>query len=143
MEGIGDLLDQVYVGQERRSREEIYARAVAAGLPSTELTRLDALPDGEYTADEVLAALSQFGQEPASDIDSEPGIPAADLSDDDLTRELEQLHRTRHETFLHGSAQALLRHSERLGELEAEYLNRFPARDVEPERLRAGARERS
>ena len=70
------------------------------------------------------------------------GIPAAELSDDDLLRELAQLHETRHETFRHGSNDALARHTERTAELEHEYLRRFPQREVDPERLRAGARAR-
>jgi hypothetical protein len=143
MEEIEGLLDSVYRGQERMSRDEIYAKAVGAELPAPALTRLDQLPEGEYTADEVLAALDEFTQEPDPDDRGEPGIAAVDLSDDDLVRELAQLHRTRHETFLHGSAQALVRHTERLGELESEYLNRFPARDVDADRLRDGARQRA
>jgi hypothetical protein len=143
MDGIETLLDEVYRGQERMSRDDIYARAVAAELPAEALTELDSLPEGEYSADEVLAALAELGQEPDPRLRDEPGVPAVDLTDDDLVRELAQLHRTRHETLRHGSASALVRHSERLGELEAEYLSRFPVREVEPERLRSGARQRS
>ena len=73
---------------------------------------------------------------------STEGIAAGSLADDDLDRELEHLHETRHEVFLHGSAHALLRHTERTAELEAEYLRRNPAREVDPQRLRAGARMR-
>jgi hypothetical protein len=68
----------------------------------------------------------------------ETGIPAVDLAEDDLMRELEQLHRTRHETFLHASTQALQRHSERTVELELEYLRRHPERDIDENRLRDG-----
>jgi hypothetical protein len=64
------------------------------------------------------------------------GIPAGDLSDDDLARELEQLHRTRHETFLHGPTTALQHHSERTAALELEYLRRHPERDIDRSRLR-------
>jgi hypothetical protein len=69
-------------------------------------------------------------------------VPAADLSEADLLRELASLHRTRHETLLHASSQALQHHSERTSSLELEYLRRHPERDIDPERLRAGARER-
>ena len=69
----------------------------------------------------------------------EQDVPPADLTDDDLVRELARLHRTRHEMLRHGSAHALVHHSERLGDLEAEYLSRFPLREVEPEELRSGA----
>ncbi len=70
------------------------------------------------------------------------GIPARELSDEDLLRELSQLHETRHGTFRHGSDDALVRHTERTAELESDYLRRFPQREVDPERLRSGARER-
>jgi hypothetical protein len=69
-------------------------------------------------------------------------VPAAELVDRDLLRELAQLHRTRHDTFLHGSHDALAAHSARMVELEAEYLRRHPERQVNPSRLRSGARER-
>jgi hypothetical protein len=68
--------------------------------------------------------------------DQEQGVAAADLSDEDLLRELEQLHRTRHETFLHAPPQALQRHSERSTELEFDYLRRHPERDVDQARMR-------
>ena len=73
----------------------------------------------------------------------EQGIPAGSLDDEDLLRELASLHETRHDTLRHGSDDALQRHSERMAELEAEYLRRFPDREVDPERLRAGARART
>lgn len=67
---------------------------------------------------------------------------AADLSDPDLLRELEHLHATRHETFLHAATQALVAHSERQRALEDEYLRRHPDRDIDTARLRSGARHR-
>lgn len=70
------------------------------------------------------------------------GVDPRDLDDDDLEREVEQLHRTRHETFLHGSEDALEAHTGRMLALEAEYLRRFPERSApDPRRTRAGARE--
>jgi len=80
---------------------------------------------------------------PDDDQLDQAGIAAADLSEDDLLRELEQLHRTRHETFLHAPTQALQHHSERTAELELEYLRRHPEREIDPSRLRAQSRERS
>jgi hypothetical protein len=65
-----------------------------------------------------------------------------DLDDDDLLRELESLHDSRHRTLRHGSDDALTMHTERTAELEREYLRRFPAREVDPQRLRSGARDR-
>ncbi|MFB6893077.1 DUF6158 family protein [Kitasatospora sp. NPDC056327] len=70
------------------------------------------------------------------------GISAHALDNDTLVHELEQLHRTRHETFLYGSEEALKRHTLRTGQLEAEYLHRFPGRVVAAGRTRAGARAR-
>jgi Family of unknown function (DUF6158) len=70
------------------------------------------------------------------------GVSALDLTDDDLLRELAELHRTRNDTLRHGSDQSLEEHDERLTELEAEYLRRFPEREVDPQRLREGARTR-
>jgi len=70
------------------------------------------------------------------------GIDPAQLSDDDLIRELRQLHTTRTDTFLHGSDDALARHTSRTNELESEWLRRNPERDIDPNRLREGARQR-
>ncbi|MFI6824289.1 hypothetical protein ACIBJE_25600 [Micromonospora sp. NPDC050187] len=50
---IDDLLDDIYHGQERISQAEIQRRAVAAELPADLLTRISALPQGEYAMDEV------------------------------------------------------------------------------------------
>ncbi|WP_406207492.1 DUF6158 family protein [Kitasatospora sp. NBC_01560] len=70
------------------------------------------------------------------------GISPHALGNDTLLHELEQLHRTRHETFLYGSEDALKRHTLRTGQLEAEYLHRFPNRQITAARTRAGARAR-
>jgi len=167
MPTIDDLLEEVYSRQERLTRDEIQRRAVAADLSADDLTTIDALPEGEYTQDEVVEAIGQRGAFPGAasrdalddggvlddeavldpvDLDPEAdvdeGVPPDQLTDDDLVRELASLHRTRHETFLHASAQALQHHSERSTALELEYLRRRPGRDVDPDRLRAGARER-
>jgi hypothetical protein len=75
--------------------------------------------------------------------DGDPeGVNARSLLDERLMHELEQLHRTRHETFLYGSDDALRHHDERTAELEAEYLRRFPNRLVTAGRTRSGARAR-
>jgi hypothetical protein len=72
-----------------------------------------------------------------------PELPASALTEDDLLRELDSLHRTRHDTFLHASTEALVTHTERTMELEDEYLRRHPERQIDPHRLRAGARARA
>ncbi|NJQ02859.1 DUF6158 family protein [Streptomyces zingiberis] len=73
---------------------------------------------------------------------SRAGIDPAGLDDPQLLRELESLHRTRHETLLHAAPDALEVHTARTAELEAEYLRRHPERQVAPSRTREGARAR-
>lgn len=70
------------------------------------------------------------------------GIDPKELGDEDLLREIGQLHQTRTETLLHGSDDALRNHNQRMSELEAEYLRRYPQRHIDAERLREGARQR-
>jgi uncharacterized protein DUF6158 len=72
----------------------------------------------------------------------ESGIHPAALPDGDLFRELRHMYQTRLEALRHGSAHALDTHSSRMEALEHEYLRRFPGREINPERLRAGARMR-
>lgn len=70
------------------------------------------------------------------------GLPAGELSDEDLDREVHHLHDTRHETFMAGSADALTAHTERMLELEAEYLRRSPQNaQPDPRRMRDTSRE--
>lgn len=66
---------------------------------------------------------------------SEAGIDPAGLADYDLFRELASLHRTRLQTLRHGPEAALANHLRRTGELESEYLSRYPDREVDPGRL--------
>ena len=68
------------------------------------------------------------------------GVSPEDLAETNLIRELEHLHRSRHDTFLHGAPDALREHTRRSAEPEREYLRRHPERDVDPVRTRAGAR---
>jgi hypothetical protein len=141
MRDVDSILDEVYVGEERVSRDGIYRRAVAVEASADVVALLDALPEGDYTQDEAAEALRQIG---GPDRLPEPGagVPGIQLSEDELLRELGELHRTRHDTLRHGSDQALAHHDERLTELEDEYRRRFPQREVDPERLRDGARTR-
>lgn len=71
------------------------------------------------------------------------GVEAATLDDDTLVRELASLHATRVDTLRHGSSDAVEHSSARIEQLEREYLTRHPEREVDPNRLRAGARARS
>ena len=72
-----------------------------------------------------------------------PGAAARELEDGRLLKELETIHRTRHETLLHGSDEALATHTQRLKELEEEYLRRHPQRATTAGRTREGARART
>ena len=85
--------------------------------------------------------LEQVKQEHATD---DEGVPASELDDETLRAEVQNLHRTREETFLNGSPQALRRHTERMLALEEEYARRFRS-ETEPDddRTRAGARARA
>jgi Family of unknown function (DUF6158) len=74
--------------------------------------------------------------ERAFDSTGEVGVDPAELSDDELLRELASLHETRHDTLRHGSDAALMHHNRRMAELEGEYLRRYPEREVDPQRLR-------
>ena len=57
--GLEQLLDGIFVSDERVTRDEIVRRATAAELPAVTLSRLDALPEGEYAYDEVVEAVRQ------------------------------------------------------------------------------------
>ena len=51
------FLDELYRGQERLSSGDIQRSAISADLPADLLTRVDALPEGEYAQDEAAEAL--------------------------------------------------------------------------------------
>ncbi|XVQ10330.1 DUF6158 family protein [Spirillospora sp. CA-255316] len=70
------------------------------------------------------------------------GVDPAQLSDDDLMRELGHLYETRMDALRHAADQALAEHTHRMNAFETEYLRRSPEREVDPERLREGARAR-
>jgi hypothetical protein len=56
------------------------------------------------------------------------GLPARELSDDELEHQGAQAHATRNWVFLHGTAEQFQSHTERMLELEQEYLRRHPKR---------------
>lgn len=58
----------------------------------------------------------------------EHGVPARELSDEQLEQQGAQAHATRNWVFLHGTAEQFQRHTERMLELEQEYLHRHPKR---------------
>ncbi|MFW3168662.1 DUF6158 family protein [Geodermatophilus sp. CPCC 206100] len=57
-----------------------------------------------------------------------PGIPARELTDEELERQGLHAHAMRHWVFLHGTAEQYRTHTERMLELEQEYLRRHPQR---------------
>lgn len=71
------------------------------------------------------------------------GVQPGALGDDDLLRELGHLYETRLEALRHASDQAFAEHTRRTAGLEAEYLRRHPAREIDPGRMRDGARART
>ncbi|MGZ4120748.1 MAG: DUF6158 family protein [Actinomycetota bacterium] len=72
------------------------------------------------------------------------GVPAKELSDVALRRELRNMWRTREETIRHGGSHAIATHTRRMLQLEDEYVTRFK-RETEavPSRTRRGSRARS
>jgi hypothetical protein len=56
-----EFLDDAYRGQERLTSGDLQRMAVAADLPASALTRIDALPEGEYAQDEASEALRGVG----------------------------------------------------------------------------------
>ncbi|WP_345617409.1 DUF6158 family protein [Streptomyces ziwulingensis] len=70
------------------------------------------------------------------------GVDPGRLDDQQLMKELETIHRTRHDTLLYGSNDALRAHNDRMAGLEGEWLRRNPSRPVAAGRTREGARER-
>jgi hypothetical protein len=54
-----ELLDEVYRGQDRLTRDDIHRAAVEAGLQPDLMRLLDGLPEGEYSEDEAAEALQQ------------------------------------------------------------------------------------
>ncbi|MFC7532627.1 hypothetical protein [Actinoplanes sp. GCM10030250] len=55
------FLDSAFDAQERLTSGDLQRRALAADLPAGALTRIDALPEGEYAQDEAAEALRAVG----------------------------------------------------------------------------------
>lgn len=66
--GLEQFLDELYVGDERRSRDEIVRAATAAELPAVTLSALNALPEGEYASDEVVEAVQVLSADEPDDL---------------------------------------------------------------------------
>jgi Family of unknown function (DUF6158) len=90
----------------------------------------------------ILEAVGAGGEGSAMAERHDGGVAPGDLDERQLLRELEAIHRTRHETLLHGAVDALRTHSSRMAALEGEYLRRHPDRAPAAGRTRSGARAR-
>lgn len=60
--------------------------------------------------------------------DATQGVPASELSDEELEAQGTRAHETRNWVFLHGSAEQFAHHTARMLELEREYVHRYPKR---------------
>lgn len=54
---LSTFLDEAYRAEERLTSGDLQRRAIAEDLPATLLTKIDALPEGEYLQDEAEEAL--------------------------------------------------------------------------------------
>jgi hypothetical protein len=89
----------------------------AAGVTATWETQHDEAPVTSNRAPSEGAAMTD-----------RPGVPARELSDEELERQGVHAHAMRHWVFLHGTAEQFRTHTERMLELEQEYLRRHPQR---------------
>ena len=56
------FLDEAFVGHERLTSADLQRSAIASDLSATAMTRIDALPEGEYAQDEAAEALRTLTQ---------------------------------------------------------------------------------
>ncbi|SDX91080.1 hypothetical protein SAMN05444365_10136 [Micromonospora pattaloongensis] len=56
---LNTLLNGVYVGRDRVTQADIHRAAVAADLPADLMTRIGAMPEGEYALDEAAEVLDR------------------------------------------------------------------------------------
>ena len=54
---LDEFLDDAFAAQERMTSADLQRQAIAADLPASAMTRIDALPEGEYLQDEAAEAL--------------------------------------------------------------------------------------
>lgn len=116
-----------------------YAPGPSGYAPGPGGTSLDESPEqrmGEWDGDHLR---QPDGGPVAAEEGDFLGVDPAELSDEDVIRELHSLHRTRLDTLRHAADTALANHLRRTAELETEYLSRYPGREVDPHRLRDGA----
>ncbi len=110
-------------------------QAVSGGkdAPTTEMpvqaaSDLPPVPENNGPLTTGSTAPSAAGPPPGIGEPGSRGVPAAELSDEDLEHQGTQVHQTRNWVFLHGTAEQFQTHTERMFELEQEYLRRHPKR---------------
>jgi len=118
---------------ETPRREEYAASPAAMAFDPAEASPEQRMR--EWDGDHAREAADPLGAEEEVDL---MGVDPAELSDEDLIREMHSLHRTRLDTLRHAADAALATHLRRTAELETEYLTRHPGREVDPSRLRDG-----
>ncbi len=101
--------------------------------PTTEMpvqagSALPPVPESNGPPATDTVAPSAVGLPPGVGQTGSRGVPAAELSDEDLEHQGTQVHQTRNWVFLHGTAEQFQTHTERMFELEREYLRRHPKR---------------
>jgi hypothetical protein len=57
LRALDEFLEDAFLGQDRLTNGDLQRMAIAADLPATALTRIDALPEGQYAQDEASEAL--------------------------------------------------------------------------------------
>jgi hypothetical protein len=92
--------------------------------------RLGSPPSGKHPGN---IAAEQTAEE---DMVTRYGIPAEQLSDDELSRDLEHVYEKRYDMFRNGAADQFRNNVQRMAELEAEYLSRFPDKVVDADAKR-------
>jgi len=97
-------------------------------MPVQAASDLPPVPESNGPLATEAGAPSAAGLTPGIGETGSKGVPASELSDEDLERQGTHAHETRNWVFLHGTAEQFKTHTERMLELEQEYLRRHPQR---------------
>jgi len=119
-------------GEQGISATEHGIPATNYGVPTTDhgSPTVGAAPAAQQDVTSVQVGLPNIEAVVATEVvaAADQGVPAADLSDEDLEHQGAQTHQTRNWVFLHGTAEQFRTHTARMLELEQEYLRRHPKR---------------
>lgn len=116
-----DELSELFGPDQHLTKQEILARARDLGWTPESQDRIKILGGYDYDRLELADSLSRPHTKP---IPQAPEVPAADLDDTSLRREVTNAHERAEEAEERGSAQDRNRADRRLTELENEYLRR-------------------